>query len=79
MGRARRGGVARDDTIYLADGSIRLRVRETGESEVLTRVETGGTIASHQGINLPGVEATPRASARRTWPGSTSPWSRRST
>jgi pyruvate kinase len=51
--------VSRGDTIYLADGSIRLRVREAGDSEVLTRVETGGTIASHQGINLPGVEATP--------------------
>src|SRR6185503_770795 len=33
-----------DDVIYLADGSIRLRVREAGESEVLTRVETGGTV-----------------------------------
>ena len=51
--------VSRGDTIYLADGSIRLRVRESGDSDVLTRVETGGTIASHQGINLPGVDATP--------------------
>src|SRR3954447_6556297 len=51
--------VSRGDTIYLADGSIRLRVREAGDREVLTRVETGGTIASHQGLNLPGVEATP--------------------
>jgi pyruvate kinase len=50
-----------DDVIYLADGSIRLRVREAGESRVLTRVETGGTVASHQGMNLPGVEAVPAA------------------
>ena len=50
-----------DDVIYLADGSIRLRVRESGESRVLTRVETGGTVASHQGMNLPGVEAVPAA------------------
>jgi pyruvate kinase len=50
-----------DDVIYLADGSIRLRVRESGESRVLTRVETGGSVASHQGMNLPGVEAVPAA------------------
>jgi pyruvate kinase len=53
--------VKADDVIYLADGSIRLRVREAGESRVLTRVETGGTVASHQGMNLPGVEAVPSA------------------
>lgn len=53
--------VKTDDVIYLADGSIRLRVRESGESRVLTRVETGGTVASHQGMNLPGVEAVPAA------------------
>ena len=47
--------------IYLADGSIRLRVRECGKSQVLCRVETGGTVASHQGMNLPGVEAVPAA------------------
>jgi pyruvate kinase len=50
-----------DDVIYLADGSIRLRVRDTEGSRVLTRVETGGTVASHQGMNLPGVEAVPAA------------------
>ena len=55
------GAVSRNDVIYLADGSIRLRVQDTGESDVLTKVETGGTIASHQGMNLPGVEALPSA------------------
>lgn len=55
------GAVKPDDVIYLADGSIRLRVRECGGSRVRTRVETGGTIASHQGMNLPGVEAVPAA------------------
>jgi pyruvate kinase len=53
--------VHRDDVIYLADGSIRLRVQDTSEGEVLTKVETGGTVASHQGMNLPGVEALPSA------------------
>jgi len=50
-----------DDVIYLADGSIRLRVRTAEETRVVARVETGGTVASHQGMNLPGVEAVPSA------------------
>ena len=62
-----------DDVIYLADGSIRLRVQESGERDVLTRVETGGSVASHQGMNLPGVEALPSAVASPTSTGSTSP------
>src|SRR4051794_3360955 len=51
--------VSPNDVIYLADGSIRLRVRETDGNEVLTKVETGGTVTSHQGMNLPGAEALP--------------------
>jgi pyruvate kinase len=45
-----------DDVIYLADGAIRLRVltvRE-GDGEVETAVEVGGTVASRQGLNIPG-------------------------
>jgi pyruvate kinase len=53
--------VKRGDTIYLADGSIRLRVIESDGNEILTRVETGGPIASHQGINLPGADGGPQA------------------
>jgi pyruvate kinase len=49
------------DVIYLADGSIRLRVRESGDTQVVTRVENAGMVASHQGMNLPGVEALPAA------------------
>ena len=56
--------VKRDDVIYLADGSIRLRVRDSDGSQVLTKVETGGTVASHQGMNLPGVEALPVGGGR---------------
>jgi pyruvate kinase len=51
--------VGPNDVIYLADGSIRLRVRETDGNDVLTKVETGGTVTSHQGLNLPGAEAVP--------------------
>jgi pyruvate kinase len=44
------------DVIYLADGAIRLRVvavRE-GDGEIETKVEIGGSVASRQGLNIPG-------------------------
>jgi pyruvate kinase len=42
--------------IYLADGSVRLRVTEVraDASEVETEVEIGGAVASRQGLNIPG-------------------------
>ena len=45
-----------DDVIYLADGAIRLRVDEVrnGDCEVETVVEVGGSVASRQGLNIPG-------------------------
>jgi pyruvate kinase len=45
-----------DDVIYLADGAIRLRVTHVrdGGGEIETAVEIGGTVASRQGLNLPG-------------------------
>jgi pyruvate kinase len=42
------------DVIYLADGAIRLRVLRSRDCEVETAVEIGGTLASRQGLNLPG-------------------------
>ena len=44
------------DVIYLADGAIRLRVHDvgSGEGEVETTVEVGGSVASRQGLNIPG-------------------------
>jgi pyruvate kinase len=44
-----------DDVAYLADGAIRLRVREVHDGEVLAEVEVGGDVASRQGLNLPNV------------------------
>jgi pyruvate kinase len=46
-----------DDVIYLADGAIRLRVTgaRDGGSEIETAVEIGGTLASRQGLTLPGA------------------------
>jgi pyruvate kinase len=45
-----------EDVIYLADGAIRLRVKQVrpAEGEVETLVEVGGAVASRQGLNIPG-------------------------
>ena len=43
------------DTILLADGAMELRVAHVTETEVICTVVHGGTLAEHQGINLPGV------------------------
>jgi pyruvate kinase len=52
------------DEIYLADGRIRLRCRSAEGTEVLCIVEAGGPVASHQGLNLPGVELPLPAAGR---------------
>ena len=47
--------LAPDDVVYLADGAIRLRVQDSRDGEVATKVEVGGTVGSRQGMNLPNV------------------------
>jgi len=42
------------DVIYLADGSVRLRVMAVRGDEVETAVELGGAVSSRQGVNVPG-------------------------
>jgi pyruvate kinase len=44
------------EVLYLADGSVRLRAVavRSGESEIDAVVEVGGTVASRQGLNIPG-------------------------
>jgi pyruvate kinase len=51
--------VQTDEIMYLADGSVRLRVSATRPEagEIDTLVEVGGAVASRQGLNIPG-EAT---------------------
>jgi pyruvate kinase len=46
-----------DELVYLADGSIRLRVGEPQGGGVGAEVEVGGTLSSHKGMNIPGVTA----------------------
>jgi pyruvate kinase len=50
------GAVDPDDVMYLADGAIRLRVMEVraADHEVECVVEIGGSVASRQGLNMPG-------------------------
>src|SRR5271167_940194 len=48
--------VHRGDRILLSDGEIALRVQSTQGRKVITRVEDGGELGEHQGINLPGVK-----------------------
>jgi pyruvate kinase len=43
------------DRILLDDGRIRLKVLSTNDGEVTARVEEGGPLGEHKGINLPGV------------------------
>jgi pyruvate kinase len=45
-----------NEILYLADGSIRLRVRATRpeQCELDAEVEVGGVVASRQGLNIPG-------------------------
>jgi pyruvate kinase len=43
------------DTILVDDGKVALRVTEVDGPRVVTRVEIGGTVSNHKGLNLPGV------------------------
>ena len=52
------GAVRPDGEVYLADGRIRLRVLEKSDGSVRCRIEVGGPVSSHQGLNLPGAEVT---------------------
>src|SRR5213594_3146739 len=49
--------VGKGDTIYLADGSIRLEVLRTTRDEVDARVLVGGDLISGKGLNLPKLRA----------------------
>jgi pyruvate kinase len=48
--------VARGGRVLLSDGEIELRVRDVRGRDVVCEVETGGQLAEHQGINLPGAK-----------------------
>src|SRR5919205_277487 len=47
------------EVLYLADGAVRLRVKTSrpGDGELDAEVEIGGSVASRQGLNIPGEAA----------------------
>jgi pyruvate kinase len=49
------GDVAEGDPILVDDGKLRLRVVKVEGEDVTTRVEVGGKVSDHKGLNLPGV------------------------
>jgi pyruvate kinase len=51
--------IDRGEIVYLADGAVRLRVEATrpGSGEIEAVVEVGGSVASRQGLNIPGETA----------------------
>ncbi len=52
--------VSTGEVMYLADGAVRLRVTTTrpGDGEIDAEVEIGGSVASRQGLNIPGEAAS---------------------
>ena len=48
--------VREGDEVYLADGRVRLRVEGATPGQIVCRVEVGGPVASHQGLNVPGTD-----------------------
>jgi pyruvate kinase len=47
--------VTEGDPILVDDGKLRLRVVKVDGQDVTTRVEVGGKVSDHKGLNLPGV------------------------
>jgi pyruvate kinase len=56
-----------NELVYLADGAIRLRVRDPEDGEVDCEVEVGGTLSSHKGMNIPGASTAAATTADLGW------------
>jgi pyruvate kinase len=46
------------DVVLVDDGKVALRVEDIQGQDVVTRVEVGGEVSNHKGLNLPGVAMT---------------------
>jgi pyruvate kinase len=53
------------DRVFLADGSVELRVLDTDAVAVRCEVLVGGCLSDHKGINLPGVELSTPSLTRK--------------
>ncbi len=49
------GEIKRGEPVLLDDGLLRLRVLRVEKDDVICRVETGGVLKDHKGMNFPGV------------------------
>jgi pyruvate kinase len=49
------GDVRPDDLILIDDGRVALTAVTVSDTDVVTRVDVGGTLSNNKGINLPGV------------------------
>jgi len=47
--------VKKGDCIFLADGTLELKVKEFTSTDILCRVVRGGKLTSHQGVNIPNI------------------------
>jgi pyruvate kinase len=47
--------VSKGTTIYLSDGTIKLKVKKTTESEIVAKVLVGGDLLSGKGVNIPSL------------------------
>jgi len=43
------------DSIFLSDGALELKVKETNATDIICRVMRGGKLSSHKGINIPNL------------------------
>jgi pyruvate kinase len=59
------GDVSPGDPILVDDGKLRLRVLEVHGEDVTTRVEVGGKVSDHKGLNLPGVAVSVPALSKK--------------
>ncbi len=53
------------DRVFLADGSVELKVLDTDSIAVRCEVIAGGCLSDHKGINLPGVELSTPSLTRK--------------
>jgi len=52
-------------TILLDDGNIQLTVVDVADRDIITRVEVGGMLAEHKGVNVPDTVISGRAPTRK--------------
>lgn len=47
--------VKKGECIFLADGTLELKVKEFTSTDIICRVVRGGKLTSHQGVNIPNI------------------------